>query len=66
VFRLINLETRPSLYLYRHLEFRIINLETLTVLAYFFRDSKSFALLIKASISPGLFLRDSKSFALLI
>jgi len=26
--------------------FRLINLETLTVLAYFFRDSKSFALLI--------------------
>jgi len=36
--------------------FRLINLETLTVLAYSFSDSKTFALLIKVPNSPGLFL----------
>jgi len=37
-------------------DFRLINLETLTVLAYSFRDSKNLALLIKYSKCPGLFL----------
>jgi len=36
--------------------FRLINLETLTVLAYSFSDSKRFALLIKETNCPGLFL----------
>jgi len=35
--------------------FRIINLQPLIVLAYYFRDSKSFALLIKDTNSNGLF-----------
>jgi len=36
----------PGLYLLRHYVFRLINLEILIVLAYSFRDSKCFALLI--------------------
>jgi len=33
-------------YYFRDWDFRLIRLETLTVLAYYFRDSKSLALLI--------------------
>jgi len=33
-----------------------MNLETVTVLAYSFSDSKRFAILIKVSNCPGLFL----------
>jgi len=36
--------------------FRLINLETVTVLAYSFSDSKPFALLIKETNSPVLYL----------
>jgi len=44
-----------------------MNLENLTLLAYYFRDTKSFALLIKRhQLSWTLTLETSKSFALLI
>jgi len=44
----MNLETLYALhYSFRDWDFRLNNLDSLTVLTYFFRDSKCFALLIQ-------------------
>jgi len=46
--------------------FRLINLETLTILAYTFRDSEDFALLIKRLTFVAYYFKASKCYALLI
>jgi len=54
-------------YSFRFWGFRLDNLETLKVLAYFFRDSKVFRLIILETLTLLAYsFRDSKCFALLI
>jgi len=66
VFRLINLEaTSPDLYFRDSKRLALFNLGTLTFLAYSFRDSKSFALLILRPTFLAYSFRDSNFFALI-